>query len=75
MWPQGHIVHPVTHSSHNLSPQPHPKISKIIGVSGGRTFHAVRLGTFKGVTEPVTDWITEAYNLTLLTDLVEAPFS
>jgi Domain of unknown function (DUF5655) len=42
----------------------HSRISKIIGVSGGRTFHAVRLATPEDVTEPVTDWITEAYDLT-----------
>jgi Domain of unknown function (DUF5655) len=42
----------------------HSRISKIIGVSGGRTFHAVRLVTPEDVTEPVTDWITEAYDLT-----------
>jgi hypothetical protein len=42
----------------------HSRISKIIGVSGGRTFHAVRLFTPDDVNEPVTDWITEAYDLT-----------
>jgi Domain of unknown function (DUF5655) len=42
----------------------HSRISKIIGVSGGRTFHAVRLVTPEDVTEPITDWITEAYDLT-----------
>ena len=42
----------------------HSRISKIIGVSGGRTFHAVRLITPDDVNEPVTDWITEAYDLT-----------
>jgi Domain of unknown function (DUF5655) len=42
----------------------HSRISKIIGVSGGRTFHAVRLVTPEDVNELVTDWIAEAYDLT-----------
>lgn len=42
----------------------HPVISKIIAVSGGRTFHALRLFTPADVNDLVTDWITEAFEIT-----------
>ena len=42
----------------------HPRVSRTLGVSGSRTFHAVRLLAPDDVCEPVTDWITEAYDIT-----------